>query len=114
MTARQILTQLLALGAVAGLILGTVWLTRDTEGHRRTERLNAEMARFSAQNQHLRSMITEARSEIERLKAGGEAITHHARATLGMVKPGEVVYRFEVQPDGAGGQGQAPGKRGAR
>jgi cell division protein FtsB len=59
---------------------------------RRTERaLTAEIETLAQQNQAL----TE---EVRRLKSDPETIERVAREQLGLVRPGEVVYKFEPAP----------------
>ena len=66
-------------------------------------RLRAKNARFEAQLAHIQSRVAalkttarNLRDEVDRLKSDSDEIVYHARNSLGMVRPGEVIYRFET------------------
>lgn len=65
-------------------------------------RLRAKNAQFEAQLAHIQARVAQFKStaitlrdEVDRLKNDPNEIVYHARNGLGMVRPGEVIYRFE-------------------
>lgn len=85
------------LAVVLGLVAGVYAfyrLTLDPELIARNESLADELARLEGRNRRLEADNEALKAEIGRLRAEDAESVHHARTTLGMVRPGEVVYQF--------------------
>lgn len=79
------------------LILG--WLTFFGEkGLFHLFRLKKELVRIQEENRKIEGENERLREEVKRLKSDPRAIEEIARRELGMVKEGEILYRFEVSP----------------
>ena len=78
-------------------VFGVYQLTIDPELEARNRRLEDELLRIEARNSHLADLGGSLRTENRRLRDDEAAVVARARRALGMVRPGEVVYRF-AQP----------------
>ena len=96
-------TLLLVAALVCALgIVGRVVFASD--GLPTLTRLRAERERMERTNTEIRERNELLRAQIERLRAGGDALEQVARQTLGYVRPDEVIYRFpDRSPEGDGG-----------
>lgn len=79
---------LLCLGAVGGLVL-------HPSGLGRTLRLRADATSLSASNDELRFENDRLRRELKALADDPAELERAAREELGLVRPGEVVFRLE-------------------
>jgi cell division protein FtsB len=87
----------LSAGVVLGLVAGVYafyHLTLDPELLARNQSLADELSRLEGRNRRLEADNEALKAEIGRLRAEDAESVHHARTTLGMVRPGEVVYQF--------------------
>jgi cell division protein FtsB len=57
--------------------------------------LRGELLQLVARNQKLRAGIVELRLQLERLQEDSDAVERVARDELGMIRPGEMVYKVE-------------------
>lgn len=89
---------------VAALIAGLFVLsslTVDPQLRVRNAELNSELAAVRARNARLRAKVEATRAEITRLRTDPDESLYHARTGLGLVRSGEVTYRFETRPSSA-------------
>lgn len=82
------------IAALAGGVYGLSRLTIDPELRTRNGELSAELVRIRARNARLQGQIEVLKSEIQRLRNQPDESLYHARTGLGLIFPGEVVYRF--------------------
>lgn len=101
------MTPLLAFAALMGGVYGLSRLTVDSELRVRNAELRAELTRVRTRNTRLRARVDAMKSEIGRLRSDPEESLYHARTGLGLVRSGEVVYRFADGPS-AGTPGESP------
>ena len=57
--------------------------------------LQAQLSRIELRVQQLKDDTRRLRDEISRLKSNPNETVYHARNSLGMIRPGEVIYRFD-------------------
>ncbi|MCK6571123.1 septum formation initiator family protein [Myxococcota bacterium] len=81
-------------GALVAAVYGFYRLTLDPELVARNQSLSEELSRLEARNRRLETDNAALESEIARLRSEDAESVHHARTSLGMVRPGEVVYQF--------------------
>ena len=84
------LTPLLAFAVLMGGVYGLSRFTIDADLRMRNAELGAELTRVRTRNARLRARV----DEITRLRQDPEESLYHARTGLGLVRSGEVVYRF--------------------
>lgn len=70
--------------------------------------LEDQLKARQTQNATLQARNDALDAEVRDLKTGTEAFEEHARAELGMVKPGETFFRIVVTPKGATTPNAAP------
>ena len=92
------LAPLLAFVVLRGGIYGLSRLTVDPELRVRNAELGAELTRVRTRNTRLRARVEAMKAEIIRLRQDPEESLYHARTGLGLVRSGEVVYRFAAPP----------------
>jgi cell division protein FtsB len=95
----------LRLGAAAFLaVVAAVWPYRLLGGPAsdQVDRMRGDLDRTAAAAASRRAAISELRREIEALKNQPSAIEDIARRELGMIRPGELVLRFEPGEPPAG------------
>jgi len=63
-------------------------------------RMEAEAARLEAKVKALRGELDAERAEVRDLRYGTQSIERIARESLGMSKPGEVIYLLPLPPEG--------------
>jgi len=80
-----------AVAAIAALI----WLAADPRGLRHTRTLQADLEQIEATNTRLEQKNAQLRRELELLADDPAALERAAREELGLVRPGEVVFRLE-------------------
>lgn len=85
--------------AAAALAVGHLAL--DPEGFRKTLRLRADCVSLETANGDLRRENDRLRREVKALADDPAELERAAREELGLVRPGEVVFRLE-DGDGAG------------
>lgn len=85
--------RLLALAGFA--LLALVWLAVDPGGLRHTRRLAADLEAIRADNARIRQENDALRRELQLLADDPAALERAAREELGLIKPGEVVFRLE-------------------
>ncbi|MCA9542124.1 MAG: septum formation initiator family protein [Myxococcales bacterium] len=90
------LTPLVFLTALGGGVYGLSRLSIDPEVQSRNADLADELRALQGRNERLRARAEALRAEIRRLRTDPEESLYHARTNLGMVRPGEVIYRFEA------------------
>jgi cell division protein FtsB len=89
--------RLLALVLVALLIALQVKLWAGSGGLAEVRRLERAVEQQRAENAELARRNEALAAEVEDLKRGQAAVEERARAELGMIKPGETLYRV-VEP----------------
>lgn len=82
------------------LLAGAVLLVVDPRGFRRTRSLQRDLGQLEAANVQLRVENDRLRRELSALADDPVALERAAREELGLVRPGEVVFRLE-DGDGA-------------
>ncbi len=91
---RRIAPLIVVLALAGGLF--TAWnASTDPELEARNGELADALAQVEARNRRLTTDIAALKSEISRLRDDDAESVHRARTELGMVRGGEVVYRFE-------------------
>jgi cell division protein FtsB len=98
-------------GVLAALLTGVYGfyrLTLDPELLARNQSLADELARLEARNRRLETDNAALEAEIGRLRSEDAESVHHARTTLGMVRPGEVVYQFPASAPAEPPGGRTP------
>ncbi|WP_373048173.1 FtsB family cell division protein [Vulgatibacter sp.] len=88
---------LLAAVTVSALI----WLAADPRGLRHTRRLADDLEQVHERNGGLRAKNEVLRRELELLADDPAALERAAREELGLVRPGEVIFRLEEEGDEA-------------
>ena len=82
----------------AGLLFGLVFLISETtidHGVRAQNReFRQELSRLKSRVVQLKRTAETLRAEVARLRHDPKESVYHARIELGMVRPGEMVYRF--------------------
>lgn len=96
------LAPLAALALLVGGLYGLSRLTVDPELRVRNGELAAELTRVRTRNARLRGQVEAMKAEIARLRTDPEESLYHARTGLGLVRSGEVVYRFEAPAEAVG------------
>lgn len=89
----------LVLAAVTFVAL--IWLAVDPHGLRHTKSLQANLEQIEATNAQLEQKNTKLRRELELLADDPLALERAAREELGLVRPGEVIFRLEEEADEA-------------
>ena len=89
----------LILAAVTAIAL--IWLVADPRGLRHTERLTEDFEGIRAGNAGLRAQNEKLRRELQLLADDPAALERAAREELGLVRPGEVIFRLEEEGDAA-------------
>lgn len=100
----ELTRKLVPVAVIAALVAGVYGLSRlaiDPELRTRNAELSAELVRIQARNARLQGQIEVLKSEIKRLRTQPEESLYHARTGLGLIFPGEVVYRFAGTSPGA-------------
>jgi len=92
------LTPLVVFAALMGGIYGLSRLTVDPEMRTRNAELGTELTRVRTRNDRLRARVEAMKAEITRLRQDPDESLYHARTGLGLVRSGEVVYRFADAP----------------
>ncbi|HWV37052.1 MAG TPA: septum formation initiator family protein [Vulgatibacter sp.] len=85
---RGILVAVVGALAAAGFAL-------DPQGLRHARRLQDDLARIQAENEQLRAGNGRLRMELRRLADDPAVLERVAREELGLVRPGDVVFRLE-------------------
>lgn len=93
------LAPLLAFAVLMGGVYGLSRLTIDPDLRVRNAELGAELTRVRTRNGRLRSRVEAMKAEITRLRQDPDESLYHARTGLGLVRSGEVVYRFAGAPE---------------
>jgi len=88
-----------ALILAAAVVLGTIWLAVDPRGLRHTARLAADLEQMEARNEALRAENERLRRELQLLADDPAALERAAREELGLIRPGEVIFRIEEGSD---------------
>ena len=94
---------LTAVVVIIAAVFGKHGLLTYMELDARYQSMQAEVARLKDEN-------TRLKTEIEALKSDPEAIERVAREELGMIKPGEVLYRIKKKDEPVEEQGQMPAR----
>ena len=92
-------TRILLLASVTALAL--IWLAADPRGLRHTQRLAEDLEGIRQGNDELRRENLKLRRELQLLADDPAALERAAREELGLVRPGEVVFRLEETGDEA-------------
>ncbi len=93
------LAPLVAFAVLMGGVYGLSRLTIDADLRMRNAELGAELTRVRTRNARLRARVDAMKAEITRLRQDPEESLYHARTGLGLVRSGEVVYRFADGPE---------------
>jgi cell division protein FtsB len=91
---KPVLLVLTLVGAVAVVSEVTV----DSGLRDRNDDLHQELQQMRAANSRLETEVETLQTDIQRLRTAPEEALFQARTTLGMVRPGEVIY--QVMPSG--------------
>ena len=90
----------LALMALSLAILGgLIYLTVSSDGFIRRAELEREKGKLEAENTLLRDENQVLRQKIEYLLNDPGYVEDEARRKLGLIRPGETVYRLSEEPD---------------
>lgn len=102
--------RLLVLGG--GLILGLLLISLSGDASLiRIYRLSRQRADLLQDIERLKEENARLRREVETFQRDETGLEEIARRKLGLVRPGEVVYRFAVPPGSPAGAAEAPGTR---
>lgn len=77
------------------IVLALVWLVIDPNGLRHTSRLGNDLEAIRADNLRIKRENEVLLRELRLLADNPAALERAAREELGLVKPGEVVFRLE-------------------
>ena len=89
-----------ALAAAAAAVLGGLtYLTVSADGFLRRVELEREKSRLEAENEALREENQLLRKKIDHLRHDPGYVEDEARKKLGLIRPGETVYRLSEEPD---------------
>jgi cell division protein FtsB len=80
---------------LGGLALAALVSALDASGMRKARRLEEEAARIEADNARLAQESARLSREVKALRSDPAAMERAAREDLGLVRPGERVYRVE-------------------
>jgi cell division protein FtsB len=80
---------------LGGLVLATLLSAVEPGGLRKAHRLASEAERIEADNARLATESGRLSREVKALRSDPEAMERAAREDLGLVRPGERVYRVE-------------------
>lgn len=83
---------------LGGLALLALVSAVDSNGLRKANRLAAEAERVEAENRRLADENARLTREVRALRSDPAAMERAAREDLGLVRPGERVYRVEAAP----------------
>jgi cell division protein FtsB len=83
---------------VGGLALLALLSAVDPDGLRKAHRLGVEAERVEAENRRLAEDNARLTREVKALRSDPAAMERAAREDLGLVRPGERVYRVEANP----------------
>jgi cell division protein FtsB len=83
---------------LGGLALLALASALDPSGLRKARRLEAEAARIEADNARIAQESARLSREVKALRSDPAAMERAAREDLGLVRPGERVYRVEGSP----------------
>lgn len=72
-----------------------LWLVVDPNGLRHTSRLEADLQAISADNLRIRKENEALKRELQLLSDNPAALERAAREELGLIMPGEVIFRLE-------------------
>ena len=92
------LYRLLVVIGLAGLSYGLYFVseaTIDPQLQVKNAELQTELKRVRNEINALRKQSAALKGEVERLKGDEDEIAYHARNGLGLIRPGEVIYRFD-------------------
>jgi cell division protein FtsB len=93
----------LALTVLALAVLGGLaYLTVSADGFIRRSELEREKRKLEAEIEILRDENQSLRQKIEHLRHDPGYVEDEARRKLGLIRPGETVYRLSEEPDLAG------------
>ena len=90
--------QVITIALVAAIVAVLTSLAFGRNGATQLVALRAERQRLGAQAVALLAQNAALREQIEQLKSDDGFLERLARRELGMVRPGEVVYRFRRPP----------------
>ena len=91
---RRIAPLIVVVSLAAGLF-ALYRASSDPELVARNRELDDALAQVQSRNRRLVSEIADLKAENARLQGEQAESVHRARTELGMVRPGELVYRFE-------------------
>ena len=89
------LTALVGLAAVAYALYVISEATIDPQLRVKNAELETEPKRVQKEIAALKRESSVLQGEVERLKGDADEIAYHARNGLGMIRSGEVIYRFD-------------------
>jgi cell division protein FtsB len=73
--------------------------TIDPHLRAKNARFQTQLSQIQFRVETLKSQAQDLRNEVARLQADDNEILYHARNGLGMVRPGEVIYRFDPRSE---------------
>ena len=95
-----------------GLLLGLVLISLSGEGSLiRLYRMTRQQSALGHEITRLKDENARLRREVEALQRDETRLEEIARLKLGLVRPGEVVYRFVAPPGSGGGRAESPDHR---
>lgn len=77
------------------VLVALVWLVVNPDGLRHTKKLEADLKAISADNLRIRKENDALRRELQLLSDNPAALERAAREELGLIMPGEVIFRLE-------------------
>jgi len=88
------------LAALGAVLLGVlIYLTASADGFIRSSELEREMLKLRAEIAALEDANRLLTQTIQRLKNDPAYVEDEARKKLGLVRPGEIIYRLAEEPD---------------
>lgn len=96
----RLLASRYGLAALGAVILGVlIYLTVSADGFVRSGELEKELIRLKAENAELEDANRLLQQKLERLRNDPGYVEDEARKKLGLVRPGEIIYRLAEEPD---------------
>jgi len=95
---KGLLQRSLSVVLIGGLCLSILAISEwsiDPRLRKKNAEFQAQLSRIELRVQQLKDDTRRLREEISRLKGNPNETLYHARNSLGMVRPGEVIYRFD-------------------
>ena len=96
----RLLASRYGLAALGAAILGMlIYLTASADGFVRSGELEKELLKLKAEIAELEDANRLLRQKLEHLRTDPGYIEDEARKKLGLIRPGEIIYRLAEEPD---------------